>query len=491
MNSKLTDIEFTLICNSIASRMGLHFPIDRRDMLSHNLASAAREFGFKNMSDFVHWLLSTTLDKPQIEILASHLTNSETYFWREPQVFEAFSQNTLMELIDSKNDKEKIIKIWCAGCSTGEEAYSIAIALHRTIPNIKDWEITILATDINTKALAKARTGVYTSWSFRNSPSWFKSSYFKSQNNKEYIVNTEIKNMVTFSSFNLTSEKFFTSLGLNYKFDIIFCRNVLMYFTEGWADKIAHNLYNSLSEEGWLLVSSCELSSDLFPKLTPVNFPGAILYKKSKNNFSESKMPDSEANAWKFFKGLSSLPTGIKEVMQLFSATSIHEDLAIRDKNKTEAPFQTEIITKDIVKPKLLSKTQEDVLNENKLSIRSLADQGHLTEALSVCNSVIASDKLIPGLYFLKASILQEQNKCREAIKSLKQAIYIDPDYIMGHFTLGNLFIRQGIVKEANRYFTNALELLNVISDDEILKESEGLSPAYLRRIILDNLEAQ
>ena len=79
-------------------------------------------------------------------------------------------------------------------------------------------------------------------------------------------------------------------------------------------------------------------------------------------------------------------------------------------------------------------------LNENKILIRLLADQGHLEEALSICNKAIASYKLAPGLYFLRASILQEMDKGGEAIKSLKQAIYIDPEYIMGHFTLGNLF---------------------------------------------------
>src|SRR5450759_866299 len=217
------------------------------------------------MNGFIQWLLSATLNKGQIEILASYLTISETYFWREPRVFAAFSQNILAELVASKKERGKSITIWCAGCSTGEEAFSIAIALHRTIPEIKDWKITILATDINTKALSKARKGVYSSWSFRNSPSWLKNSYFKSINNKEYKIIPEIKKMVTFSSFNLTHENFLSSVCKNHKMDIIFCRNVLMYFTSEWAAKVSQNLFHSLSEEGWLVVSSCELSSNLFP----------------------------------------------------------------------------------------------------------------------------------------------------------------------------------------------------------------------------------
>ena len=133
-------------------------------------------------------------------------------------------------------------------------------------------------------------------------------------------------------------------------------------------------------------------------------------------------------------------------------------------------------------------KTREDTLNENKILIRLLADQGHLEEALSICNEAIASYKLAPGLYFLRASILQELDKSSEAIASLKQVIYIDPDYIMGHFALGNLFIRQGNAKNAKRYFNNTLELLSRCANDDILPESEGLSVKYIREIIFANM---
>jgi len=469
MNRNLTDIELSMVCEVIASHMGLHFPIERRAMLSRNLALAAREFGYNNMNGFIQWLLSATLNKGQIEILASYLTISETYFWREPRVFAAFSQNILAELVASKKERGKSITIWCAGCSTGEEAFSIAIALHRTIPEIKDWKITILATDINTKALSKARKGVYSSWSFRNSPSWLKNSYFKSINNKEYKIIPEIKKMVTFSSFNLTHENFLSSVCKNHKMDIIFCRNILMYFTSEWAAKVSQNLFHSLSEEGWLVVSSCELSSNLFPQLTPVNFPGAVLYCKTKKESTHSFNVQS-----------NEIPEPYKQPFQpLFSEAIVKEDF------QPLQPFNPP------QQPQSIVKTPEETSADKIFAIRLLANQGHLEEALSICNEAIASYKLTPGLYFLRASILQELDKSNEAIKSLKQAIYIDPDYIMGHFTLGNLFIRQGNVRNAKQYFNNALELLSTCSNDDIPEESEGLSVKYLREIILANIQSQ
>ena len=134
-------------------------------------------------------------------------------------------------------------------------------------------------------------------------------------------------------------------------------------------------------------------------------------------------------------------------------------------------------------------KTPEESIADRIFAIRLLADQGHLGEALSICNEAIKFYKLSPGLYFLRASILQELDKSSEAIASLKQAIYIDPDYIMGHFALGNLFIRQGNTKNAERYFNNVLDLLSRCKRDDILPESEGLSVNYIRDIILTGLQ--
>lgn len=478
-------------CEMVTARMGLDFPVERWPMLYANLTSAAPEFGFKDVNKFMQWLLSENLKLDQIEILASYLTISETYFWREAQTFAAFCQFTLPEIMALKKEKGKSISIWCAACSTGEEAYSLAIALHRTIPHVEDWNITITATDINNKVLSKARKGVYSSWSFRNAPVWLQTKYFKSHNNREYRIIPEIKKMVTFSSFNLTHENFLSSVCRNQKMDIIFCRNVLMYFTSDWAAKISQNLYHSLSENGWLAVASCELSSSLFPHLIPVNFAGAVLYRKNKKETSGLKVPAMNTKTQTYNSTYSpSIPLSFegKQLFEVGSASDLmKEDLY----HKIDSPDRKESLMHSIREPLPGIKSREDILIENKNSIRLLANQGRLEEAHSICNDAIESDKLAPSLYFLRASILQELDNNPEAIKSLKQAIFIDPNYLMGHFTLGNLFVSQGNTKNAKRYFSNALDLLNTLSKDEILSESEGLSAEYLREIILSNLHTQ
>jgi chemotaxis protein methyltransferase CheR len=469
MNRKLTDDELSMVCEVIASRMGLHFPVERWAMLRRNLVLAAREFGFHDMTGFIQWLLSAPLNKEQTDILAAHLTISETYFWREPQVFTALTDFILPEIIRSKSreqgarskeQRERSIRIWSAGCSTGEEPYSIAIALKKTIKKIEDWNITILATDINPKALEKAVAGIYGTWSFRNSPAWLRSTWFHNKEDRQFEIIPEIKKMVTFSCLSLVE---MSAIGNVSTMDIIFCRNVLMYFTKEWVTKISQNLFNSLSEDGWFVVSSSELSSYVFPQFTPVNFPGAVLYRKGKNGSAYScDIPSDE------------MPEPSSDTA--FLTTEVSPRRVVKEVAKVVAK-------EDIVN------TPEESYTDKIFAIRLLANLGHLAEALSLCNEAIASYKLSSGLYFLRASILQELDKSSEAIASLKKAIYIDPDYVMGHFALGNLYNSQGIGKYAKRHFINVLNLLNKCSNDDILPESEGLSVKYIREIIFANMQ--
>ncbi len=475
MNRKLTDEELSMVCKVIVSLMGLHFPRERWPILRHNLTSAAKEFGFQSMNGFIQWLLSSELNKDQIMILASHLTISETYFWREPQVFSALTDYILPELIKLKERGDRSIRIWSAGCSTGEEPYSIAIALKKTIQKIKDWDITILATDINPKALGKAVSGIYGTWSFRNTPEWLKSRYFYNKEDRQYEIIPEIKQMVTFTCLSLVEMSAIRSTNT---MDIIFCRNVLMYFTSEWVTKISQNFFNSLSEDGWFVVSSSELSSYVFPQFTPVNFPGAILYRKTKIG---AVLP------------LSFKVSEIEELQLLPSEALAKEGLQPIELNSAEdQPVQSIELRADEAQPIKLAYAPSEESDTTKIfAIRLLANQGFLPKALALCNEAIASEKLAPGLYFLQASILQELDKSTEAIASLKKAIYIDPDYIMGHFAMGNLLIRQGNTKNAARYFNNVLDLISRHADDDILPESEGLSVKYIREIIIANMQTQ
>jgi chemotaxis protein methyltransferase CheR len=132
--------------------------------------------------------------------------------------------------------------------------------------------------------------------------------------------------------------------------------------------------------------------------------------------------------------------------------------------------------------------TDETVGEETRLSItgmiRAFADMGKLSEALALCDKAIAGDKCDPGLYYLRAVILQEENRFDEAVTSLKRALYLDPNHVLAYFTMGNLVLHQGNIKFAKRCFDNALALMGACRREEILPESEGLTAGRFREII-------
>ena len=143
----------------ISGSMGLYFPKDRRKELERGLRSVAPEFGFEDPEACTRWLISSTLSKSQLGVLAGHLTVGETYFFRDKKYFAILEEKILPELIELRRTTGKYLRIWSAGCCTGEEPYSLAILLDKILGDTKDWNITILATDINPTFLRRPPRG--------------------------------------------------------------------------------------------------------------------------------------------------------------------------------------------------------------------------------------------------------------------------------------------------------------------------------------------
>ena len=153
-------------------------------------------------------MLSGTLTRPQLHALASHLTVGETYFFRERKTFDALSNVILPELISRRRGREQRLRLWSAACCTGEEAYSLAILLQQLLPDWKDWNVTILATDINERFLQKAAAGIYGEWSFRDCGPLFKERHFTRAPDGRYQVAAHVRDWVKFAQLNLAEDSF-------------------------------------------------------------------------------------------------------------------------------------------------------------------------------------------------------------------------------------------------------------------------------------------
>ena len=460
----------------IAKRIGLSFPEDRWRDLLRGFQAASHEIGFRDIEACMEWLLSAPLTKQVVEILASHLTVGESYFFRDAKLFEDFEEHVLHPLIDARRRQGRFIRIWSAGCASGEEAYSIAMLLKKVIHNLEDWQSTILATDINPHFLRKAQEGIYSEWSFRGTPVWIREKYFTRTSNGRWDVLPDIKKMVDFSHHNLAEDPYPLPVNNSNAMDIIVCRNVLMYFTPEMATSIVRNFYNCLDNDGWLIVSPYEAPVTLSSEFKAVRLPNAILYRKV---IQGSGVGDQGSGARdQIFEKVEQ--SGLK-IKATTAPQKIGRDRVSQPSHRPPSP-DSRSLTPD---PRSLTPDPHIDL------ARHYANMGMLPEAVEHCNRAISRDKLDPSLHYLLASILQEQGQVEEAVKSLKRVLYLDHNFVLAHFALGNLSVLHGKRKDASKHFKNASDILNKAGKETILPGSGGLTVGRLAEIIASMREGE
>ncbi len=476
----------------ISKNLGLYFPVKRHDDLRDKLYLTAMNYGYSDPEACVKWLLTSALNQEHIETLASHLTIGETHFYRDKLIFDSLEKHVLPEIIDARRKTGRYLRIWSAGCSSGEEPYSVAILLNKMLPDIEDWNISIIATDINQKALGKAEKGIYKKWSFRTAPAWMQNDYFIKNQENSFTILPFIKNMVSFSYHNLATDSFPSLVNNTTAIDIIFCRNVIMYFHPGPARRIINRFYRSLMNGGWLIVSGSEGYMVSRSRFATVVLPDSVFFRKdlSKRGKTETVKEIGTSLPVPGFR----LPdaTETKEIRILHTQSPpIHTATGITEKTKeTDAVREASVLyergsyrdAENILAECLLN----DKENQEAISllVKIYSNRGQFDEAIELCGRGIEADKCNPAFHYLLALIYQEQGKTDKAVSSLHSSIYLDDDHVLSHYTLGNILFKEGDSNKANKYFNNALSLLNRLEKEVILPGSDGLSAGRLTEII-------
>lgn len=491
MSNLVSFEDLSALSTLLTERTGLHFSEDRFSNFEKMIKPAALDLGFKNIESCIKWILSSKITAAQFKILIRHLTIGETYFFRDKNIFEALEYKILPELISRKRQDGRNLKIWSAACSTGEEAYSLAILLKRVIPDPGKWNLTILASDINRESLKKASKGLYGNWSFRNAPPWLKNRYFV-QNENQYEIIPEIKKMVTFSYLNL-SENVYPLPGNNTKsLDMVLCRNVLMYFSPDYMKMVIDRLYHSLADKAWLIVSPGETSTRLFEQFNTVYFKNAILYQKD----IENKEKNGNKYSADLFENRHSLD--FKKISKPENPVPGKEESGkIIDLEKTDLSILIEN-ARSLYKKGFYSKALENLIEINSVYPRDIevisfiaeihANQGRFEKALDWCRKGLNIDKLNLNLCFLCASIYQETGNIKQAVNYLNKTLYINPGFVSAHFSLGLLYFNKGSLKDQTglkdsiRCFKNTLSLLKSFTDEDEVPGTKGLTAGELKQ---------
>lgn len=267
---------FRLIRDLIRDYCGIYFDDGSRHLLEKRLSRRVHNHHLNSFRDYFRYLLYDRNSEEELTSIVDILTVNETYFFREKNQLKTFSEELLPDLLETKKDKKRL-RIWSAGCSTGEEPYTIAMLI---LENgfFHDWYIEILGSDINQRVLHVARSGVYRKNSFRTTEQFFIDKYFIEQNGLFRIADN-VKQYVNFNLLNLLDPYKVKLVG---KMDVIFCRNVLIYFDLLSRKKVVGTFSERLAEGGYLLLGHAESLMNISTAFTLKHFQYDMLYQKPK-----------------------------------------------------------------------------------------------------------------------------------------------------------------------------------------------------------------
>lgn len=468
----------------ILERTGLLFGPKRKDRLARGVMAAARLAGFEDREAYYDHLLGSGPESDSWDELISSITVGETYFFRNSSHFNALRGFILPHLM-ARHAQDRRLRIWSAGCGTGEEPYSVAMLLHELLPDIERWNVLILATDINRRALQQARQGRYREWSFRVTHPAIRDRYF-TRRDELFELNSLVREAVTFAYLYL-AENAYPSLATNSNaMDLILCRNVAM--PEGVMREIAARLHRCLLPDGWLIVGASETSSQIYGQFAARSLNGAVIYQKSAERFSQPPRPAHQT-------GSQIAPAAAAPAFQPAKVRRPPEPGPPEIGHRREEPVALYEQGLALLSQGRYEEAQSLFLsclegNPDSAAVcyqmaRALANQGRLEEARSWCQQAVARNPLLIEAHYTLALIHQEQAAFDQAIAQLKQTLYLDPDFVLAHFSLANLYRQAREQEGAVRHHAQAIRLAAKLAPQEILPGSDGLNAGRLLTMLM------
>ncbi|TDB38833.1 MAG: tetratricopeptide repeat protein [Actinobacteria bacterium] len=455
----LTIDEFARFRDFIHSSSGIFLEDGKLDSLRISLVTRATRFGYSSFDDYYRLLVQ---DDQEFNELMNLVTINETSFFRFPQQFAALRSKILPEIMAGKPQSNRNIRIWSAGCSTGEEPYSLGMTCIDAGVQGLGWKPQILGTDVSTKALSAAKKGIYGKRAMLNVSKDVVARHFEPANDL-FAVAPHVRSVVDFGYHNLIKEPYPLSLMGNW--DIIFCRNVTIYFKMESTKRVVSNFYNSLNEGGYLFIGHSETLSSISDVFEAVEVDGVFLYRKprAKRLFAAARpgqrppivVPPVSAVA-KPASRTPRQPTPAPAPVPAPAECGDGEDLLAQARQCLEQGHPERVL--DLV-ARILANDAGNA-EAHLLSAYVHADSGDYVEALEACHRALAINPLLPVARYILGIIHQRQGDPVRAISELKKTIYIDADFALAHLNLANIYKAQRKWESAAREYENALRAL-------------------------------
>jgi chemotaxis protein methyltransferase CheR len=524
----LNDRNHVRFSDLIQTRTGIRVGENRRDVLARALRESAESAECADLDRFFLCLQEARTDSEVWNDLLRKVTIGETYFFRDADYIEALRRHILPEMI-ARHQTDRTLRLWSAGCATGEEPYTLSIVLRQILSDIDRWKILILATDINRQALSHAAAARYRAWSFRETDAAIRSAFFIG-GGETFTLDPSVRQMVTFAYLNLAEDNYPSPANQTNDLDLILCRNVTMYLPLPLIHNISNRFYQCLSDGGWLIVGPSETHLEIYRQFQTLNLHGNIIYRKvsaidlsfrgpgvarpepGSPSLNRLRISDASTLNGIFSAGALQPSYGRKS-----SATPSHH--STHGIEITGLPESESSKTKPEVHPEQgqnPSSTRPDpagwvdlcqqgealmrqhrydearqcflvCLERNSSSPAAKqrmawleANAGRLDEARTWALQALEHDPLLSEVHYTLALIHEVQGELQEAVNRLKKVIYLDPNFVLAHFGLFHLYQRTGNPMQAERHRTLAVHLASKLSHDTVLPGSDDLTAGQL-----------
>ncbi|EGB13433.1 MCP methyltransferase, CheR-type [Pseudodesulfovibrio mercurii] len=274
---KITDQEFVNLRDFIYAECGIYIADNRKYLLENRLGNRLKKLNLKNFDEYYNLLRFDSAKGAEMKKLYEVITTNETSFYRNPPQLKVFQEEVLPDVLDSCRKKGRRLRIWSAGCSTGEEPYTISIIIHEMLKaEMPGWDIRITANDLSERVLESARRGVYNDYTLRTTPEEVAARYFD-MNDGQNKIRSEVKRLVSFGQINLRDRM---QLKRVERSQVVFCRNVIIYFDDEMKKRVINAFYDNLLPGGYLIIGHSESLHNITRAFKPIHYPGAIIYQK-------------------------------------------------------------------------------------------------------------------------------------------------------------------------------------------------------------------
>ena len=491
----------------VARRLGLQFEDEKLDLLADVLQQRCETWGRGSCPEYLDRLASDGGWPQEFPAIATELTVGETYFFRNPDHFAAFTEIALPDCQRARGDIRRL-RILSAGCASGEEAYSLAILLRDRAIQLAGWKLDILGIDVNRASLARAAQGHYSPWSLRETPPEVMTRHFR-PDARGSVLDGAVRSMVVFEERNLVEDD--PTFWQPETFDIVFCRNVVMYFTPDTIRLVIARVARSLAPGGFLFLGYAETLRGISPEFhlchthdtfyyqrrpaSELRDPAAIL-PTSRLGFDE---PTEADGSW-----AESIQRAADRIAALARRPARQPPRAPDGRTPSTAPeanlaallaralelLREERHTDAMEVVRALPPASRTDADAQLLRAVLLTNSGDLAEAEKVCRQLLELDELNAGAHYLLALCREQAGDARAAVDHNQAAAYLDPGFAMPHVHLGLVARRAGDLETARRELEEAWVLLPREDSARILLFGGGFSRQALVELCRAELTA-